>query len=93
MSTSLHVPEKSVQALLALLADVGNTHGRKIAALWNTEERKGDGTFSALALNEEGSNPFATTIWEGELLRRHYCPKVRDAVKIMEKKIMSEGGR
>ncbi|KAI3337482.1 nucleolar complex-associated protein 3 [Xylariaceae sp. AK1471] len=93
MSTSLHVPEKSAQALLALLADVGNTHGRKIAALWNTEERKGDGIFSALAPNEEGSNPFATTIWEGEILRRHYCPKVRDAVKIMEKKIMSESGR
>lgn len=90
MTTSLHIPEKSAQALLALLADVGNTHGRKIAALWNTEERKGDGVFNALSQTEEGSNPFATTIWEGELLRRHYCPKVRDAVKIMEKNIMSE---
>ncbi|KAI1313567.1 CBF/Mak21 family-domain-containing protein [Xylaria venustula] len=90
MTTALHVPEKSAQALLALLADVGNTHGRKIAALWNTEERKGDGIFNALSQSEEGSNPFATTVWEGELLRRHYCPKVRDAVKIMEKNIMSE---
>ncbi|KAI1124986.1 nucleolar complex-associated protein-domain-containing protein [Nemania abortiva] len=90
MSTSLHVPEKSAQALLALLADVGNTHGRKIAALWNTEERKGDGVFNALSRTEEGSNPFATTVWEGEILRRHYCPKVRDAVKIMEKSIMSD---
>ncbi|KAI2637448.1 nucleolar complex-associated protein-domain-containing protein [Xylaria nigripes] len=90
MTTSLHVPEKSAQALLALLADVGNTHGRKIAALWNTEERKGDGTFNALAPNEEGSNPFATTVWEGEILRRHYCPKIRDAVKVMEKNIMSD---
>ncbi|KAI0433999.1 CBF/Mak21 family-domain-containing protein [Xylaria sp. FL1042] len=90
MTTSLHVPEKSAQALLALLADVGNTHGRKIAALWNTEERKGDGVFNALSQSEEGSNPFATTVWEGELLRRHYCPKVRNAVKLMEKNIMSE---
>ncbi|KAI1752844.1 CBF/Mak21 family-domain-containing protein [Xylaria castorea] len=90
MATSLHVPEKSAQALLALLADVGNTHGRKIAALWNTEERKGDGVFNALSQSEEGSNPFATTIWEGEILRRHYCPKVRNAVKIMEKSIMSD---
>ncbi|GAW19243.1 hypothetical protein ANO14919_087280 [Xylariales sp. No.14919] len=89
MTTSLHVPEKSAQALLALLADVGNTHGRKIASLWNTEERKGDGVFNALSQSEEGSNPFATTIWEGEILRRHYCPKVRDAVRIMEKSIMS----
>jgi len=90
MTTSLHVPEKSAQAILALMTDVGNTHGRKIASLWNTEERKGDGVFKPLALNEEGSNPFTTTVWEGEILRRHYCPKVRDAVKIMEKKIMSE---
>ncbi|KAI8952852.1 CBF/Mak21 family-domain-containing protein [Xylaria longipes] len=90
MTTSLHVPEKSAQALLALLADVGNTHGRKIAALWNTEERKGDGVFNALSTSEEGSNPFATTVWEGEILRRHYCPKIRDAVKVMEKSIMSD---
>ncbi|KAI0405735.1 nucleolar complex-associated protein-domain-containing protein, partial [Xylaria palmicola] len=90
MTTSLHVPERSAQALLALLADVGNTHGRKIAALWNTEERKGDGIFNALAPSEEGSNPFATTVWEGEILRRHYCPKIRDAVKLMEKSIMSD---
>ncbi|GAP89277.1 putative nucleolar complex-associated protein 3 [Rosellinia necatrix] len=90
MSASLHVPEKSAQALLALLADVGNTHGRKIAALWNTDERKGDGIFNPLAPSEEGSNPFAATVWEGEILRRHYCPKVRGAVKMMEKNIMSE---
>ncbi|KAI8626850.1 CBF/Mak21 family-domain-containing protein [Xylariaceae sp. FL1651] len=90
MSTSLHVPEKSAQALLALLTDVGSMHGRKIAALWNTEERKGDGVFNALSENVEGSNPFASTIWEGELLRRHYCPKVREGVKILEKSVMSE---
>ncbi|KAI1818718.1 nucleolar complex-associated protein 3 [Poronia punctata] len=90
MTTSLHVPEKSAQAILALMADVGNTHGRKIASLWNTEERKGDGVFKPLALSEEGSNPYTTTVWESELLRRHYCPKVRAAVKVMEKNIMSE---
>lgn len=85
MSASLHMPEKSTQAILALLADVAGTHGRKIAALWNTEERKGDGTFNPLSESVEGSNPFAATIWEGEILRRHYCPKVRDGVKIVEK--------
>ncbi|KAI1111560.1 nucleolar complex-associated protein-domain-containing protein [Nemania sp. NC0429] len=89
-TASLHVPERSAQALLALLADVGSAHGRKIAALWNTEERKGDGVFDALARAEEASNPFAATVWEGEILRRHYCPKVRDAVKMMEKSIMSD---
>jgi nucleolar complex protein 3 len=85
MSTSLHTPERSTQAILALLTDVGATHGRKVAALWNTEERKGDGTFNPLSETAEGSNPFAATIWEGEILRRHYCPKVRNGLKIVER--------
>ncbi|KAK8114305.1 nucleolar complex-associated protein [Apiospora kogelbergensis] len=90
MSASLHMPEKSAQAVLALLADVGGTHGRKVAALWDTEERKGDGVFNALSESVESSNPFATTVWEGELLRRHYCPKVREGVKIVEKAMLKE---
>lgn len=89
MSASLHMPEKSCQAVLALLDDVANTHGRKIKALWNTEERKGDGTFNALSQSIEASNPFATTIWEGEILRRHYCPKVREGIKMLEKTLAS----
>ncbi|OTB08651.1 hypothetical protein M426DRAFT_7382 [Hypoxylon sp. CI-4A] len=84
-TASLHMPEKSAQAVLALLADVAGSHGRRISALWNTEERKGDGTFNPLSESVEGSNPFATTVWEGEILRRHYCPKVREGVKIVEK--------
>ncbi|KAK8873967.1 nucleolar complex-associated protein [Apiospora arundinis] len=90
MSASLHMPEKSTQAVLALLADVGGTHGRKVAALWDTEERKGDGVFNALSESVESSNPFATTVWEGEILRRHYCPKVREGVKIVEKAMFKE---
>ncbi|ORY59101.1 nucleolar complex-associated protein-domain-containing protein [Pseudomassariella vexata] len=85
MTASLHMPEKSTQAVLALLADVGGTHGRKISALWNTEERKGDGMFNPMSDSVEASNPFATTVWEGEILRKHYCPKVREGVKIVEK--------
>jgi nucleolar complex protein 3 len=87
MSSSLHVPEKSCQAMLALLNDVTHTHGKKISALWNTEERKGDGTFNPLSDSVEGSNPFAATVWEGELLRKHYCPKVREGVKLLEKSL------
>ncbi|KAH8673880.1 nucleolar complex-associated protein [Xylariales sp. PMI_506] len=93
MSASLHTPEKSTQAILALLADVGGTHGRKVAALWNTEERKGDGVFNPQSESVEASNPFATTIWEGEILRRHYCPKVREGVKIVEKAFGSAAGQ
>ncbi|KAI1375056.1 nucleolar complex-associated protein 3 [Hypoxylon crocopeplum] len=86
-TASLHMPEKSAQAVLALLADVAAVHGRKIAALWNTEERKGDGTFNPLSESVEASNPFAATVWEGEILRRHYCPKVREGVRIVEKSV------
>ncbi len=87
MSAALQTPEKSSQALLALLHDVADTHGKKISALWNTGERKGDGAFIALSDTVEGSNPFAATVWEGELLRRHYCPKVREGVKALERSL------
>ncbi|KAK1640520.1 nucleolar complex-associated protein [Colletotrichum phormii] len=89
MSAALHMPDKSAQAALALMQDVGHTHGKKIAALWCTEERKGDGNYNALSDSVEGSNPFATTVWEGELLRRHFSPKVREGVKLLEKEINS----
>ncbi|KAK0661166.1 nucleolar complex-associated protein-domain-containing protein [Cercophora samala] len=89
MSVALQLPEKSCQAMLGLLGEVVHTHNRKVNALWNTEERKMDGTFKPLAETVEGSNPFATTIWEGELLKKHYCPKVREELKAMEKELKS----
>ncbi|KAL8775327.1 MAG: hypothetical protein Q9209_000334 [Squamulea sp. 1 TL-2023] len=82
---SLQLPEKSAQAVLGLLHQVMKVHGRKVAALWNTEERKGDGVFDALRGDVEGSNPFASTVWEGELLRCHYVPAVREGVKGIER--------
>ena len=75
---SLQIPEKSCTAMLGLLNEVLKTHRGKINALWNTEERRGDGTFNALHGDIEGSNPFATTIWEGELLQKHFSPQVRE---------------
>ncbi|KAI1103782.1 nucleolar complex-associated protein 3 [Jackrogersella minutella] len=89
-SAALHVPEKSAQAVLALLADVAATHARKVASLWNTEERKGDGAYNPLSESVEASNPFAATVWEGEILRRHYCPKVREGVRVVEKSLAAE---
>lgn len=89
MTTALQMPEKSCQAMLALVNDVSHTHGKKIASIWNTEERKDDGTFNPLSESLEGSNPFATTIWEGELLRRHYSPKVREGQKLLDKSLRS----
>ncbi|KAL8690753.1 MAG: hypothetical protein Q9218_003874 [Villophora microphyllina] len=82
---SLHLPEKSAQAVLQLLYQVLKIHGKKIGGLWNTEERKGDGVFDGLRGDVEGSNPFAGTVWEGELLRCHYSPKVREGVKGVER--------
>ncbi|KAL9058432.1 MAG: hypothetical protein Q9162_001727 [Coniocarpon cinnabarinum] len=83
MTSSLQLPEKSSTALLGLTNEVLRTHRGKIDALWNTEERRGDGGFNALHGDVEGSNPFATTIWEGELLIKHVCPQVRDGVQTM----------
>ena len=86
-TSSLQLPEKSMLAMLSLLNNVAKIHGRKIAALWNTEERKGDGVFDALRGDLESSNPFASTIWEGELLKLHYAPGVREGVRGIEKMI------
>lgn len=76
----LQTPEKSSIALLSLLSQVLKIHGRKVAGLWNTEERKDDGVFEALRGDVEGSNPFASTVWEGELLKLHYAKGVRQGV-------------
>ncbi|CZR69780.1 related to NOC3 protein, required for maturation and intranuclear transport of pre-ribosomes [Phialocephala subalpina] len=88
LTSSLHLPEKSCIAMTGLLGKVTKTHEKKIASLWNTEERRGDGTFDALGAEVEGSNPFAATVWEGELLRKHFSPAVRDGVKTMEKNVL-----
>ena len=88
LTSSLQLPEKSTLATLGLLQNVTKMHGRKIAALWNTEERKGDGVFDPLRGDLEGSNPFASTVWEGELLRLHYAPGVREGVKGVESGII-----
>ncbi len=84
LTSSLHLPEKSCLALLGLMNRVTKVHRQKIAGLWNTEERRGDGVFDPLRGEVEGSNPFASTVWEGEILRIHYCPDVREAVKGLE---------
>lgn len=84
MSISLQLPEKSCTAMLGLLNRVSKAHGKKVAPLWNTEERRGDGVFDALKPEFEGSNAFAATVWEGELLRRHYAPAVREALNGIE---------
>ncbi|KAL9131111.1 MAG: hypothetical protein Q9217_000873 [Psora testacea] len=86
-TSSLHLPEKSSLALFGLLNNVAKTHGRRIAALWNTEERKGDGVFEPHRGDVEGSNPFASTIWEGELLKLHFSPRVRQGVRDVERVI------
>lgn len=87
LTGTLHLPEKSALALLALMQNVTKTHSTKVRGLWNTEERRGDGVFDAETGEVEGSNPFAATVWEGELLRKHYCPGVRESVKGLEKNV------
>ena len=79
MTAALHLPEKSSFSTLSLMENVSKIHARKIAALWRTEERKGDGVFDALTGDVEASNPYAATVWEGELLRNHFSPRIRQA--------------
>lgn len=91
MTASLQLPEKSCLAVMRLMERIVKVHGAKVAALWHTEERKGDGAFDPLKAEGggEGSNPFAATVWEGEVLRRHFCPAVREAAKGLEKRIVA----
>ncbi|KAK7424991.1 hypothetical protein QQZ08_008387 [Neonectria magnoliae] len=85
MTAALQMPDKSTQAVLVLLSDIAHTHSKKVLSLWNTEERKGDGRYIPTSDSVEGSNPFTATVWEGELLRKHYSPKVREGIKMLEK--------
>ncbi|KAJ5811481.1 hypothetical protein N7474_007782 [Penicillium riverlandense] len=85
MTTSLQLPEKSAIATLALMSQVAKHNSRRISSLWHTEERKGDGVFNAFATDVDATNVFAGSVWEGELLRQHYCPQVRDAALEIEK--------
>ena len=73
--------------MVSLLQQVAKVHGHKIAGLWNSEERRGDGMFDALSGSVDASNVFAGTVWEGELLRLHFSPKVRDVVAVLERGI------
>ncbi|KAH9827656.1 nucleolar complex-associated protein 3-like [Teratosphaeria destructans] len=87
MTASLHLPPKSAQAVLALLAEVTRVHGARVASLWMTEERRGDGVFDACAEAAEASHAFAATVWEGELLRLHFCDEVREGVRAVERRV------
>lgn len=89
MTASLQVPEKSALATLALLDKLARHNARRISSLWYSEERKGDGVFNPYATDFEATNVFAGTVWEGELLRLHYCPAVREAVGGIEKMIVT----
>ncbi|KAJ5918634.1 hypothetical protein N7466_010626 [Penicillium verhagenii] len=89
MTSTLQLPEKSALATLSLLHQVSRHHGRRISPLWHTDERKGDGVFNPYSTDIEGSNVFAGSVYEGELLRQHYCPQVRDATIDIEKMLLS----
>ena len=41
----------------------------------------------ALSVEVESSNPFAASIWEGELLKLHFDPSVRESIKAIEKNV------
>lgn len=92
-NSALHVPERSATALLGVMNQVSKVHGRKIAGLWDSEERRGDGTFIVGSDDLDGANPFAGNIWAGELLKLHYAPDVREGLVNLEKGIIASKGR
>lgn len=87
LTTTLQLPEKSTLALLTLMTKIAEKHGRKIEALWYSDERKGDGVFHGESEGIEATNVLAvgSGVWEGELLRHHYCPQVQEHVKTLDK--------
>ncbi len=87
LTASLHLPEKSCRAILGLMQRAMKLHGKKVAGLWRTEEKRGDGLFDALNKDPDTANPFAGTVWEGELLRRHFSPRVREGIKLLEESV------
>lgn len=93
LTATLHTPEKSTKALLALMGRIVDRHGRRLEALWYSDERKGDGVFKAEAETVEGTNVFAvgSGVWEEELLRRHYVPEVSEQVRALDKVIIGLG--
>ncbi|EXJ89188.1 hypothetical protein A1O3_02253 [Capronia epimyces CBS 606.96] len=89
LTVSLQLPEKSALAVLSLLAKIADKYGRKIEALWYSDERKGDGVFRGESESIEGTNVLATGsgVWEMELLRKHFCPKIREQAMAINKTI------
>jgi len=93
LTATLHTPEKSTKALLTLMGRIVDRHGRRLEALWYSDERKGDGVFKAEAETVEGTNIFAvgSGVWEEELLRHHYVPEVSEQVRALDKVISGLG--
>ena len=87
LTAVLQLPEKSALAVLSLLSRLAEKHARKIEPLWYSDERKADGIYRGDSDNVEGTNVMAvgSGVWEAELLRKHYCPKVREQVLEMDK--------
>ncbi|KAL7418527.1 hypothetical protein Q5752_006985 [Cryptotrichosporon argae] len=53
----------------------------KVEALLDTEERAGEGTYRPESADPQIANPWATSLWEVELLRSHFDGKVRAEAK------------
>jgi nucleolar complex protein 3 len=87
LTACLQLPEKSSLAMLNLLTRLADKHGRKVEPLWYSDERKGDGVYRGDSESIEGTNVMSvgSGVWETELLRKHYCPKVREQVQGIDK--------
>lgn len=90
MTCALHLPEKPASALLALISRLERIHGRRVTRLWDSEARKSDGVWNPLGKEPEGCNPFAATVWEGELLKLHFSERVRELFRGVEEGVRGD---
>ena len=90
LTISLQLPEKSVMVLQSVILRVLQKHGRKVEPLWYSDERKGDGTFQGGSETIQGTNVLApgSGVWEMEILRHHFSPRVRGWVVESEKQVL-----
>jgi nucleolar complex protein 3 len=95
LTSSLQTPEKSTLALVGLLATILNraSNAKKLEALWYSDERTGDGVFRPESESMQGTNVLGMGggVFELELLKRHFCPDIRDGVGKVESIIKGLG--
>ncbi|KAJ1985024.1 hypothetical protein H4R34_000281 [Dimargaris verticillata] len=79
-TVGLHLPPNVLIKCVALLRMLLSKYPR-LDQLMSSEESLANGVYLGELDDPELCNPFATSLWEIQALRKHYHPRVREAVK------------